>query len=185
MAQYVAPLRDIRFVREELLKIHEAYEALPGYEEVTPDLVNSVLEEGAKICEEVLAPLNAVGDEQGCQLKDGEVTTPEGFKEAYRTYVEGDWPSMDRPVEYGGGGLPHSVGLVMQEMVGSANWAWGMYPGLSHGAINTLEAHGSDEQKARYLTRLVEGTWAATMCLTEAHAGTDLGLLRTKAEPGA
>jgi alkylation response protein AidB-like acyl-CoA dehydrogenase len=185
MTQYVAPLRDIRFVREELLDIHSLYETLPGYEEATPDLVNSVLEEGAKICEEVLAPLNAVGDEQGCQCVDGEVTTPEGFVEAYRTFIEGGWGSMDRPVEYGGGGLPESVGLVMQEMVGSANWAWGMYPGLSHGAINTLLAHGSDEQKALYLTRLVEGTWTATMCLTEPDAGTDLGLLRTKAEPAA
>lgn len=185
MTQYVAPLRDIRFVREELLDIHSVYEALPGFEEATPDLVNSVLEEGAKICEEVLAPLNAVGDLEGCQWKDGEVTTPEGFKEAYRTFVEGGWASMDRPVEYGGGGLPGSVGLVMQEMVGSANWAWGMYPGLSHGAIHTLEAYGSDEQKALYLTRLVEGTWTATMCLTEPDAGTDLGLLRTKAEPDA
>ena len=183
MTQYAAPLRDIRFVREELLDVHSVYETLPGFEEATPDLVNSIFEEGAKICEELLAPLNAVGDEQGCQWKDGEVTTPEGFKEAYRTYVEGDWPAMDRPAEYGGGGLPESVGLVMQEMVGSANWAWGMYPGLSHGAINTLLAHGSDEQKALYLTRLVEGTWTATMCLTEPDAGTDLGLLRTKAEP--
>lgn len=183
MTQYVAPLREFRFVREELLKIHETYEALPGYEEMTPDLVNSVLEECAKICQEVLAPLNAVGDEQGCQWQDGEVITPEGFKEAYQVYREGSWTSIDRPVEYGGDGLPHSVGLVVQEMVGSANWAWGMYPGLSHGAINTLEAHGSEEQKATYLTRLVEGSWAATMCLTEPQAGTDLGLLRSKAEP--
>jgi alkylation response protein AidB-like acyl-CoA dehydrogenase len=183
MTQYAAPLRDIRFVREELLDIHSVYETLPGFEEATPDLVKSVLEEGAKICEELLAPLNAVGDLEGCQWKDGEVTTPEGFKEAYRAFVEGGWASMDRPVEYGGGGLPESVGLAMQEMVGSANWAWAMYPGLSHGAINTLQGHGSDEQKALYLTRLVEGTWTATMCLTEPDAGTDLGLLRTKAEP--
>jgi alkylation response protein AidB-like acyl-CoA dehydrogenase len=185
MTQFTAPLRDIRFVREELLDIHSLYETLPGYEEATPDLVNSVLEEGAKICEEVLAPLNPVGDEQGCQCVDGEVTTPEGFKEAYRTFIEGGWGSMDRPEEYGGGGLPESVGLTMMEMVGTANWAWSMYPGLTHGAINTLLAHGSDEQKALFLTRLVEGTWAATMCLTEPDAGTDLGLLRTKAEPAA
>ncbi|SDZ76530.1 acyl-CoA dehydrogenase C-terminal domain-containing protein [Microbulbifer marinus] len=182
MTDIKIPLRDMRFAMRELLDWDKHYESL-GYEEATPDLVDAILEEGAKFCENVLAPLNQVGDQQGCTWKDGEVTTPEGFKEAYQQFVEAGWPSLAHDPAHGGQGLPPSLGTVMSEMVGTANWSWGMYPGLSHGAMNTLEAHGTDEQKDTYLTKLVEGSWTGTMCLTEPHCGTDLGILRTKAEP--
>ncbi|WP_263081243.1 acyl-CoA dehydrogenase C-terminal domain-containing protein [Endozoicomonas sp. Mp262] len=185
MPEYKAPLRDIRFVRNDLLKYADHYATLPGAEEATPDMVDAILEEGAKFCEQVLSPLNRVGDEQGCTLTDDGVKTPEGFKEAYTQFVEGGWPSLANDAEYGGQGLPSSLGLVLSEMMGEANWSWGMYPGLSHGAMNTLEAHGTEEQKQTYLTKLISGEWTGTMCLTESHCGTDLGMLRTKAEPNA
>ena len=132
-----------------------------------------------------MSPLNAVGDKEGCTWSDGEVATPSGFKEAYRQYVEAGWPALANEPAYGGQGLPESLSIVLGEMRGTANWSWGMYPGLSHGAVNTIELHGTDSQKQRFLTPLVEGTWTGTMCLTEAHCGTDLGLLRTKAEAAA
>lgn len=183
MAEYKAPLRDMQFVLNEVLSLEEHYQSLPGCEEATPDMVSAILEEGAKFAERVLSPLNQVGDQQGCQFNNGEVKTPEGFREAYEAFVEGGWPSLAHHPEWGGQGLPESLGIVINEMVGSANWAWSMYPGLSHGAMNTLEAHGTTEQKQTYLTKLVSGEWTGTMCLTEAHCGTDLGMLRTKAEP--
>ena len=183
MPEYKAPLRDIRFVRNDLLNYADHYANLPGAEEATPDMVDAILEEGAKFCEQVLSPLNRIGDEQGCALTDDGVKTPDGFKEAYQQFVEGGWPSLANDEEYGGQGLPGSLGLVLSEMMGEANWSWGMYPGLSHGAMNTLEAHGTEEQKQRYLTKLISGEWTGTMCLTEPHCGTDLGMLRTKAEP--
>ncbi|MGI9274628.1 MAG: acyl-CoA dehydrogenase C-terminal domain-containing protein [Endozoicomonas sp.] len=183
MPEYKAPLRDIRFVRDELFGYANHYASLPGAEDATPDMVDAIIEEGAKFCEQVLSPLNRVGDEQGCNLTENGVTTPEGFKEAYQQYVEGGWPSLSSSPEYGGQGLPHSLGLVLSELLGEANWSWGMYPGLSHGAMNTIEAHGSEEQKQTYLTKLISGEWTGTMCLTEPHCGTDLGMLRTKAEP--
>lgn len=183
MAGYKVPHRDIQFVFNELLGSQQHYESLPGCEDATPDMVEAILEEGGKFAERVLSPLNQTGDTQGCKFEDGVVTTPEGFKEAYQQFIEGGWPSLPHKPEYGGQGLPESIGIVMNEILGSANWSWSMYPGLSHGAMNTLEAHGTDEQKQTYLTKLVSGEWTGTMCLTEAHCGTDLGMLRTKAEP--
>ena len=183
MSDYKAPLRDIRFVRDEVLGYEEHYQSVPGCEDATPDMVNAILEEGAKFSEQVIAPLNRVGDTEGCTWSPEGVKTPTGFKEAYEQYVEGGWPSLSLDPAYGGQGLPDSLGLVISEMTGQANWSWGMYPGLSHGAMNTIEAHGTEEHKQTYLTKLVSGQWTGTMCLTESHCGTDLGMLRTKAEP--
>ncbi|NRP35516.1 MULTISPECIES: acyl-CoA dehydrogenase C-terminal domain-containing protein [unclassified Marinobacterium] len=183
MPEYKAPLRDMDFVLNEVLNAEQHYQSLPGCENATPDMVSAIMEEGAKFAERVLSPLNQIGDQQGCQWSDGAVTTPEGFKEAYQQFVEGGWPSLAHEEEWGGQGLPESIGIIINEMVGTANWSWSMYPGLSHGAMNTLDAHGTDEQKETYLTKLVSGEWTGTMCLTEPHCGTDLGMLRTKAEP--
>ncbi|WP_336366269.1 acyl-CoA dehydrogenase C-terminal domain-containing protein [Marinobacter sp. C2H3] len=185
MPEYKAPLRDIKFVMNELLNSEQHYANLAGAEDATPDMVDAIIQEGAKFCEQVLSPLNQVGDREGCTWSENGVTTPTGFKEAYQQYVEGGWPSMTADPNYGGQGLPHSIGLVVSEMVGTANWSWGMYPGLSHGATNTIEEHGTEEQKQVYLTKLISGEWTGTMCLTEPHCGSDLGTLRTKAEPNA
>ena len=172
----------MRFVMNEVLDYPTHYKGLPCGEDATPDMVEAIVAECAKLCEEVLAPLNEAGD-QGCKLEDGEVTTPPGFKEAYQQWVEGGWQGLSHPVEYGGQGLPLSLGLVKSEMAGTANWAWNMYPGLSLGAMNTLLVHGTEEQKQLYLPKLCEGTWTGTMCLTEAHCGSDLGQMKSKAEP--
>ncbi len=185
MSDYKVPMRDMQFIMNELLDFAGHYERIGKGEDADPDVVAAILEENAKFCENVLAPLNAIGDEQGCTWKDGEVTTPEGFKAAYEQFVEAGWPSMTHSPDIGGQGLPESLGTIMSEMVGTANWSWGMYPGLSHGCMKTLELHGTDEQRATYLSKLVEGRWTGTMCLTEAHCGSDLGMLRTKAEPQA
>ena len=183
MTAYQPPLTDMRFALRDVLDFDSHFASLAGADDATPDTVDAILEEGAKFAREVLAPLNAVGDEQGCTWQDGEVKTPDGFREAYALYVEGGWPSMTQAEALGGQGLPESLGTILSEMNGTANWAWSMYPGLSHGAMNTLAAHGSEQQRADYLTRLVSGEWTGTMCLTESHCGTDLGLLKTKAEP--
>ncbi len=183
MPDYKAPLRDLRFVRNELLGYEAHYAKLPQGQDATPDMVDAILEEGAKFCQQVLSPLNRVGDEQGCTLTDAGVTTPAGFKEAYQQFVQGGWPSLAGDSEFGGQGLPASLGFALSEMMGEANWSWSMYPGLSHGAMNTLEAHGTQEQKETYLTKLISGQWTGTMCLTEPHCGTDLGLLKTRAQP--
>src|SRR5574344_1851190 len=148
-------------------------------------MLDALRDEGAKFCENVIAPLNRVGDSEGCTWSPEGVTTPPGFKDAYEQGVEGGWPSLAHDEAHGGQGLPESLGMAVSEMVGQANCSWGMYPGLSHGAMNTLSAHGTEEQQATYLTKLVSGEWTGTMCLTEPHCGTDLGMLRTKAEPNA
>jgi hypothetical protein len=163
----------------------EHYKTMPGGEDMDAEMIDAILEEAAKFSENVLAPINASGDEQGCSWNDGVVTTPDGFKEAYSQYVDGGWPSLSLDPEFGGQGLPESLGTMISEINGTANWSWSMYPGLSHGAMNTIATHGTDQQKKHYLMPLVEGRWTGTMCLTESHCGTDLGMLRTKAEPQA
>ena len=182
MPAYAAPLRDIRFCLSEYLD-PARLTALPGCAEMTPDLVDPVLEEAAKLCQEVLFPLNRSGDEEGCTIENGVVRTPAGFPEAYRAFVEGGWPSLACDPAYGGQGLPKTVALPFEEMMCSANLSFGMYPGLSHGAYSALSKHGTEELKQRYLPKLVSGEWTGTMCLTEPHCGTDLGLIRTKAVP--
>ena len=183
MSEYKVPHRDMSFVLNEVLDVASHYSELPDCEDATPDMIEAILQEGGKFAERVLSPLNQIGDQQGCQFNDGKVTTPDGFKEAYQQYVEGGWPSLSHHQEWGGQGLPESLGVVLSEMIGTANWAWGMYPGLSHGAMNTLQEHGTQQQKETYLSKLVSGEWTGTMCLTEPHCGTDLGMLRTRAEP--
>lgn len=180
MPVYKAPLENIRFVLNDVLGAHQV-SALPGYEEATPDVIDSILEEGAKICEEVLFPLNQSGDKEGCVLENGVVRTPKGFKEAYRTFSEGGWCGLTCDPQYGGTGMPQVVGTVMQEIICSANMSFGMYPGLSQGAYEALHVFGTDEQKQTYLPKLASGEWSGTMCLTEPHCGTDLGLIKTKA----
>jgi len=182
MSHYQAPLRDISFVQNELLEMNTYLQSTASWNGVSDDLVSAIMNESAKFSEQVLAPLNAIGDQQGCQLIDGVVKTPDGFKEAYQQFVDGGWSALEAPEEYGGQALPKSVSIAVSEMTGTSNWAWGMYPGLSHGAYHTILDHGTDDQKKQFLPSLVEGKWTGTMCLTEPHCGTDLGLLRTKAE---
>ncbi|MEM8570693.1 MAG: acyl-CoA dehydrogenase C-terminal domain-containing protein [Pseudomonadota bacterium] len=182
MASYTAPLRDMRFVYHELMGCGDLAE-WPGYEEFTPDLVDPVLEEAAKLAAEVLQPLNRSGDEEGCQLENGVVRTPKGFQEAYNLFREGGWTSISCDPAYGGQGAPSALDTLITEMICSANFSFGTYPGLSHGAYRALHNHGSDALKDQYLPKLVDGTWSGTMCLTEPHCGTDLGMMRTKAVP--
>ncbi|NVK31211.1 MAG: acyl-CoA dehydrogenase C-terminal domain-containing protein [Gammaproteobacteria bacterium] len=183
MSDYKAPLNDMFFSFFEVNDMVSHYQSLGFDSDLDEDMVKSIFEEGAKLAEREVAPLYTIGDRQGCQLIDGEVKTPDGFKEAYQVYREGGWSSLMHAEEYGGQGLPQSIGSSLTETIGTANWAWSMYPGLSHGAMETLHQYGTDEQKQTYLTRLVSGEWTGTMCLTEPHCGTDLGLLRTKAVP--
>ena len=185
MPIYNPPLRDMQFVLHELLDVSGALKAMPKHADVDADTINAVLEEGGKFAAEVVFPLNISGDQQGCKLDRDtrEVTPPDGFKSAYDQYVAGGWPALSCDPEYGGQGLPFVVNQCFYEMLNSSNQAWTMYPGLSHGAYECLHAHGTPEQKATYLPKLTSGEWTGTMCLTEPHCGTDLGLLRTKAEP--
>ena len=187
MPQYNPPLRDMQFVMHEVLDVVDELRQLPAHAEIDVDTINAVIEEGGKFASTVVAPLNQGGDEEGCVLDrtSHEVRTPKGFKQAYAQYVEGGWPALSCDPAFGGQGLPHVVNQCMYEMLNSANQAWTMYPGLSHGAYEALHAHGSDAQKAMYLPKLTSGHWTGTMCLTESHCGTDLGLLRTRAEPQA
>jgi alkylation response protein AidB-like acyl-CoA dehydrogenase len=181
MPVFKAPIQDIQFTLYEVLGAEQHYQRI-GAEDASRELVDAVIAEAAKFAEEVLAPLNQVGDREGCNFEDGKVTTPTGFKQAYAQYVAGGWPSLAGDPAYGGQGLPESLSLALSEMNNTANWSWGMYPGLSHGAKLTLAAYGTEAQKQTYLTKLISGEWTGTMCLTESHCGTDLGLLKTKAE---
>ncbi|KQW02578.1 acyl-CoA dehydrogenase C-terminal domain-containing protein [Rhizobacter sp. Root1221] len=185
MAQYTPPLRDMQFVMHEVLNVTDELKALPPFADIDADTINAVIEEGGKFASQVIFPINLSGDQEGCTLdkKTHEVSPPKGFKEAYKTYVEGGWPALSCDPAYGGQGLPHLVNQCLYEMMNSGNQAWTMYPGLSHGAYEALHAHGTDEQKKTYLPKLTSGEWTGTMCLTEPHCGTDLGLLRSKAEP--
>ncbi len=187
MPSYTPPLRDMQFVLHEVFHVVDELKVCPPHAEVDADTINAVLEEGGKFAAEVAFPLNISGDQEGCKLDKSshEVTAPQGFKAAYATYVEGGWPSLSCDPDFGGQGLPFVVNQCFYEMLNSANQAWTMYPGLSHGAYECLHAHGSAEQKATFLPKLTSGEWTGTMCLTEPHCGTDLGLLRTKAEPQA
>ncbi|MEL6753397.1 MAG: acyl-CoA dehydrogenase C-terminal domain-containing protein, partial [Pseudomonadota bacterium] len=185
MPRYDAPVRDMQFVLHDLLAI-EKYSNLPGFADAPRDLVDQILEEGGKFSSEVLAPLNKVGDEQGCvRNADASVKTPDGFPEAYKQLVENGWPLLSKDPEMGGQGLPHLLGMAWSEMVSSANMAFGMYPGLTSGAYEALMEGGSDEQKQKYGPKMASGEWAGTMNLTEPQCGTDLGLIKTKAVPQA
>lgn len=185
MPAYQAPLRDFDFVLHELIKVQDIIPTLPGYEEATQDIFRSYLEAAAQFCESELAPLNRQGDEEGCHYDSStkSVTTPPGFKEAYQQYCELGFPTLDCDPAYGGQGMPKALSFPIMEMQCSSNVAWSMYPGLSHGAYSAIHAHGTEAQKAAYLPKLVDGSWTGTMCLTEPHCGTDLGLLKTRAEP--
>ena len=183
MPTYKAPVRDMRFLMNEVFDFESHYKTLPNGEDATPDMVEAIVGEMAKLCENTIAPLYQSGDEEGCKLEDGVVTTPKGFKEAYDEFVAGGWQGLSHPVEVGGQGLPMSLGLIKQEMMATANWSFSMYPGLSLGAMNTIQMHGTEQQHQDYLVPLTEGTWGGTMCLTEPQCGTDLGQVKTKAEP--
>ncbi len=185
-ASYKAPLTDLRFALYDVLGVEPLFQRL-GYADATRDILDAVLDEAARFTETVLAPLNSVGDEIGSQLDKatGEVTTPPGFKAAYTQFVEGGWTGLTSAPEFGGQGLPHTMGVPLNELVNASNLAWGNFPLLSHGAVEALKHHGEAWQQEVFLKPLVEGRWTGTMCLTEPHCGTDLGLLKTKAEPNA
>ena len=184
MPQYSPPLRDMQFLLYEVFDAVGVLKALPAHAEVDADTLNAVLEEGGKFAAQVTAPINLSGDAEGCSLDVSShvVTTPQGFKDAYAQYVAGGWPALSCDPDYGGQGLPLTLNLCLYEMLNSANQAWAMYPGLSHAAYEALQAHGTPEQKASFLPKLTSGEWTGTMCLTESQCGTDLGLLRSKAE---
>lgn len=183
MLNYQAPLRDMRFLMNEVLDFPGHYRQLGSGEDASPETVDAILEAVAAYCEDVLAPLYVSGGEEGCHWDAGEVRTPAGFKAAYAQFVAGGWQGLSFPAEYGGMGLPMSLNLLKSEMMGTANWSFNMYPGLSIGCINTLLQYGSDEVKARYLPRLVSGEWTGTMCLTEPQCGSDLAQVRCQARP--
>lgn len=182
MPTYKAPLRDIRFVLNEVLDVQQLA-SLPGFEQATPDLVDPILDAAADLCENVLFLLNQSGDAEGCKWDNGTVTTPTGFKDAYKAFIEGGWTGLSCDPAYGGMGLPRVLNFVLDELVCGANMAFGLYPGLTKGAYDAIHTHGTDDQKNLYLPKLISGVWSGTMCLTEPHCGTDLGLMRTRAVP--
>ena len=182
MPNYKVPIKDVLFLFNDVFDMQTLYQQVEGGDQATPDMIDAIFTEGAKFSENELAPIYQSGDD-GCVWDDGVVTTPAGFKEAYKTYIEAGWTSLTGSENMGGQQLPSSVGLAVTEMITTANWAWAMYPGLSEGAIATLEDHGTEEQKSHYLTKLISGVWSGTMCLTEPHCGTDLGQMKTKAVP--
>ena len=185
MPSYTAPTRDTRFIINEMLDL-ESYAELPGFEAASADVTDAVINEGGKFCAEVLAPINQSGDQEGCtRHEDGSVTAPKGFKEAFDQFREAGWGTLSQPEEFGGQGMPHVLGFAFEEFVSSANQAFGMYPGLTNGAVSALLAKGSQEQKEKYLPKMISNEWTGTMNLTEPHCGTDLGMIRTKAEPQA
>ncbi|WP_353170161.1 acyl-CoA dehydrogenase C-terminal domain-containing protein [Acinetobacter rudis] len=181
MPTYKAPLRDIRFLMNEMFDFPAHYQTLQNGENADPDTVEMILEGAADFCENVLSPIYHSGDEEGCHFKDGEVTTPKGYKEAYDQFVQSGWQGLSYPEEFGGQNLPMSLNLIKSEMMGTANWSFTMYPGLSMGCMNTIMQFGTEEQKNTYMPHLVEGTWSGTMCLTEPQCGTDLGQVKAKA----
>jgi len=183
MPAYTAPVRDMQFLLNDVMNVQSAN--IPGYDELDPDFLTAILNECGKINTDVLAPLNAIGDTQGCTLENGVVRTPDGFKDAFEQVKEGGWTGIDCDPEFGGQGLPYLIGTAVGEMFASSNMAFGMYQGLTHGAYSAIHAHGSQEQKETYLPNMVSCDWTGTMNLTEPHCGTDLGLMRTKAEPQA
>lgn len=183
MADYKVPLQDIYFAYNDVLDFDRHYRSLPSASEATPDVVAAILEEAAKFSEQVVSPLNAIGDAEGCLWRDGEVTTPTGFKEAFTQFKAGGWNGLAQSAEFGGQQMPISLNNIFYEMLTSANHAWAMYPSLTWGAINTLRSHASEELQKLFLPPMVQGEWSGTMCLTEAHCGSDLGLLRTRATP--
>jgi len=181
MPVYNAPVKDMQFVLHDVLNVSES--DIPGYADLEMDFTNAVLEEAGKLTSEVLAPLNVVGDQEGCRLENGIVYTPTGFKEAFEQVKEGGWTGLDMPEEYGGQNMPYVLGTAVGEMFSGSNQAFTMYQGLTHGAAAAILAHGTDDQKNTYLPNMVSCEWTGTMNLTEPHCGTDLGLMRTKAEP--
>ncbi len=183
MAIYQAPQRDMKFVMDELLDMQSHYAQLPGCENASIEIVNAIREEGAKFCTQVLAPLNKVADQEGCTWSETGVKTPTGFKSAYEQFREAGWTSLMQGEEFGGQGLPYSVGIMFGEMTSGAGLAWSMLNGCNNGTAETINTWGTQEQKEMFMPKVVSGEWSGTMCLTESHCGTDLGLLRTKAEP--
>ena len=182
MQVYEAPIRDMRFTLEELHE-DDGFGDLKGFEDFDSDMTSAILEEANKLCRDVLLPINWSGDQEGCRIENGVVRTPKGFPEAYKQFCEGGWASLISNPKYGGQGAPHALGKAVEEMTCSANLSFGLYPGLTGGACVSLEAYGSEDLKNKYMPKMVSGEWSGTMCLTESHCGTDLGMLRTKAVP--